>query len=108
MSQEFQQLGDIFKVRQEAKTKKPLIKPPAHEWQDLALQIIKELHIPNFKRNSVFKICKDNSKQRVLMALNDTKELCHNEQSWKYFFKIINNQGKPMPASDYYKITENK
>ncbi|MFA5644610.1 MAG: hypothetical protein WC928_03755 [Patescibacteria group bacterium] len=65
-------------------------KPPAHQWQDLALRIIKELSIPDFKRNSVFKICKDNPETRIMQSLNDTKELCKTGQKWQYFFKIIN------------------
>jgi len=81
----FQQLGDIFAA------KKPLIKPPAHEWQDLALRIINELGVPNFKRNSVFKICKEIPKSIVEACLNDTKELCKIGERWKYFFKVIAN-----------------
>ncbi|MEA3449711.1 MAG: hypothetical protein U9Q85_01915 [Patescibacteria group bacterium] len=64
-------------------------KPPAYEWQDLALQVIKELKIPGFKRGSVFKVCKNNSKQTILNAMNDTKELCETGDKWKYFFKIL-------------------
>lgn len=64
-------------------------KPPAYEWQDLALRIIKELNIPKFKRNSVFKICKDNSKDFIEKCFNDTKELCKDGEKWKYFFKLI-------------------
>lgn len=82
----FQQLGDIFATK-----KITAIKPPAHEWQDLALRIIKELGVPNFKRNSVFKICKELPKAVVEACLNDTKELCKIGESWKYFFKVITN-----------------
>lgn len=81
----FEDLGAIFASRQLQKTKKP----PAHEWQDLALQIIQELSVPNFKRNSIFKVCKDNDKIAVLRALNDTKELCKSGQKWAYFLKVI-------------------
>jgi hypothetical protein len=81
----FQQLGDIFKKKKASK------KPPAFEWQELALSIIKELGVPNFKRNSVFKICKENPKNIVIAALNDTKELCKTGEKWKYFFKVLNN-----------------
>ena len=87
---DFQTLGEIF-----AKTnKKTVVKPPAHEWQDLALKIIQELSVPGFKRNSVFKICKENPKTRVMQALNDTKELCKTGEMWKYFFKIIASERK--------------
>lgn len=79
-----QSLGDIFADRTPAK------KPPAYAWQDLALKVIKDLHIPNFKRNSVFKACKDHSKDFILKCLNDTKELCETGEKWKYFFKLVN------------------
>ncbi len=74
-------LAEIIKAKQKQKV-------PAYPWQDLALRIIKELHIPNFKRNSVFKLCKDLPPHLIERALNDTKELCHNDSAWKYFFKI--------------------
>ncbi|MFH1412810.1 MAG: hypothetical protein ABIG10_02170 [bacterium] len=79
------QLGDIFKNRK-------VKKPPAYEWQDLALRMIEELRIPKFKRSSVFKICKENSREAIEQAFNDTKELCPDGQSWKYFFKIISKK----------------
>ncbi len=78
----FQNLGEIFASKQSKKA-------PAYPWQDLALRIIKELSIPNFKRNSVFKVCKNSSAQTILQALNDTKELCQSGEKWKYFFKIV-------------------
>lgn len=79
-----QKLSDLFgKIEQK--------KPPAHQWQDLALRIISDLSIPNFKRGSVFKICKDNSKEKVERAYNDTKELCKSGEKWKYFFKVISD-----------------
>ena len=37
--------ADIFKAR----ATKPPVKAPAYPWQDLALRVIKELSIPNFK-----------------------------------------------------------
>lgn len=74
-------LAEIIKAKQKQKA-------PAYPWQDLALRVIKELQIPSFKRNSVFKICKDLDHHLIERALNDTKELCHNSSSWKYFFKI--------------------
>ena len=87
MNSELQQLGDIFKKMQPTK-------PPAYQWQDLALWVITELRIPNFKRNSIFKICKENREQTIRQAVNDTKELCPSGQSWKYFFKIVGNLNK--------------
>lgn len=85
----FQTLGDIFKNKQENK-----IKPPAYQWQDFALQIIKDLHIPAFKRNSVFKICKENDKNFVEKCVDDTKELCKSGEMWKYFFKVVADKEK--------------
>ncbi len=82
---DFKNIKDIF-------AKKIQKKAPAYEWQDLALKIIQELNIPNFKRSSVFKICKNNDKQFIVNCLNDTKELCHTGDKWKYFFKLINIQ----------------
>lgn len=64
-------------------------KPPAYEWQDLALRVIKELNIPNNKRNSVFKMCKIYPKSYIEKSLNDTKELCKTGEKWRYFFKIL-------------------
>ncbi len=66
-------------------------KPPAHEWQDLALDIIKELNVPANKKSSVFKACRDNNKAIIMSALNDTRELCSSGERWKYFFKILNS-----------------
>lgn len=79
-------LKNIFKNKPQS------IKPPAHEWQDLALRIIDELGIPNFKRNSVFQVCKKNPKDVVEKWLNDTKELCQTGEKWKYFFKLAGNK----------------
>lgn len=76
-------LGDIMANKARGK------KPPAYQWQELALRIISELGIPNFKRNSVFKVCRDYPKEKVLRALNDTKELVQSGERWRYFFKII-------------------
>ena len=79
----FTSFSEIFK------NKKPIVKPPAYTWQELALRIIKELAIPSFKRSSVFKVCRDLPATVVERALNDTKELCQTGSGWKYFFKII-------------------
>lgn len=64
-------------------------KPPAFPWQELALRVISELSMPNFKRNAVFKVCKENPKVFIERCLNDTKELCQTGEKWKYFFKLI-------------------
>ncbi|MCB9802635.1 hypothetical protein H6761_01270 [Candidatus Nomurabacteria bacterium] len=90
----FQTLGDIFKNRIEEN--KP--KPPAYQWQDFALQIIKDLSIPGFKRNSVFKICKDYPRAFIEGCVADTKELCKNGEPWKYFFKVVADKAKKKSA----------
>ncbi len=81
----FEGLGAIFASRVQQKK----VKAPAYEWQDLALRIIQELSVPGFKRNSIFKVCKDNDKMAIERALNDTKELCQSGQKWAYFLKVI-------------------
>jgi len=81
----FQSFADIIKA-------KPKIKAPAYPWQDLALRVIKELSIPNFKRAAVFKVCRDLPAHKISLALNDTKELCKTGAAWKYFFKIIDQK----------------
>ena len=87
---EFESLGSIFvqKKRQVVK------KPPAYPWQDLALKIIAELNVPNFKRASIFKICRDYPKDFVERCVNDTKELCKSGEKWKYFLKVVSEEGK--------------
>jgi hypothetical protein len=87
---DFQSFGSIFTQ----KKKKAVKKPPAYGWQDLALKIIAELGIPGFKRSSIFKICRDNPKEFAERCLNDTKELCKSGESWKYFLKVVNEEGK--------------
>ena len=84
-----QNLKDILLAK-----KVQVIKPPAYEWQDLALRLIAELQVPAFKRNSVFKACRDNSKETIEKAFNETKELAKGE-SWKYFFKVIDSLKHP-------------
>lgn len=68
-------------------------KPPAYQWQDLALRIIEELSIPKFKKNAVFKVCKEYPKNFIERCLVDTQELATTDEKWKYFFKIV-NQGE--------------
>ncbi len=77
----FQKIGDIV-------NQKRGVKPPAYEWQELALKIINELGIPNSKKSSVFKVCRDHPKPVIEQCLNDTKELAEKDR-WKYFFKLI-------------------
>jgi len=84
----FSSLADIFRTRQK-------VKAPAYPWQDLALQVIKELNIPDFKRGAIFKVCRDYPKHIIMLALNDTKELCKSGATWKYFFKLIDKDSAP-------------
>ncbi|MAF13295.1 MAG: hypothetical protein CMI53_00170 [Parcubacteria group bacterium] len=69
---------------------KKSIKPPAYQWQYLALRIIDELNIPAKKRNSVFQVCKKYPKDFIEKCLNDTKELAQEGEPWRYFFKLVN------------------
>ncbi|MBU0613235.1 hypothetical protein KKB10_04440 [Patescibacteria group bacterium] len=85
-----EQIGDIFKK----KPPEPAKKPPAFQWQDLALRIIDELHIPSFKRNSVFKACKEHDKYFIEKCVADTKELVKGDEKWKYFFKLVAEKPK--------------
>jgi len=87
-------IGDLFNSGQKSKLSRP--KAPAYAWQDLALRVIKELNIPNFKRSAVFKVCKLRSRTYIEKCLNDTKELCQTGEQWKYFFKVAagNSKGK--------------
>ncbi len=80
-------------------SKKPAPKAPAYRWQDLALRVIQELGVPAFKKNSVFKVCRDLPAAVVLRAMNDTKELAAGGGQWKYFFKVIDTESKPKPAA---------
>ncbi len=85
MENDFQDFKTILSNK---KTKKP----PAHQWQELALRIIKELNIPASKKGSVFKVCKSNNKEFVLKCFNDTKELCTSKEKWRYFFKLTSSK----------------
>lgn len=77
--------------------KRTVKKAPAYQWQDLALRVIKELDIPKEKRSSIFRVCKQKSKQIIEKAMNDTKELCKSGEKWRYFFKLI--ELKPQSSS---------
>ena len=95
-----EKIGDLFnqKASQQAGPSKA-VRPssrqaPAYAWQDLALRVIKELNVPNFKRSAVFKVCKQKSRIFIEQCLNDTKELCQTGEQWKYFFKVVAGTGK--------------
>lgn len=83
--QDFSSVASLFDRVKKTSPKKP----PTHEWQELALSVIEKLNIPNFKKSSVFKICKNNPKIFIERCLSDTLELCDKGEKWKYFFKVI-------------------
>lgn len=85
-------IGDIFNLKSKKTHQFP--PAPAYAWQDLALRVIKELSIPDFKRSAVFKICKLKSRIYIEKCLNDTKELCRTGEQWKYFFKVAAGNAK--------------
>lgn len=74
--------------------KKSAPKTPAYVWQDLALKIERELQIPKFKRNSIFKVCRDYPRVVIERCLADTKELCTSGEQWKYFLKLVMLSGQ--------------
>lgn len=86
-------INDGFKNFSDILNKKKVIKPPAYQWQDLALRVIDELGVPSSKRNSVFAVCKKNDKIFVEKCLNETKELCQTGEKWRYFFKVVASLG---------------
>ena len=78
--------GKIFKMeRVSFNIKVPEKKRPILRWQDLALEIIKEMRVEPKQKGSVFKICKQDEKT-AMIAFNDCKEL--NKPHIKYFFKV--------------------
>jgi hypothetical protein len=93
---EFESLGAIFVNKKGLKAKKP----PAYPWQDFALQVVADLNVPNFKRASIFKICRDYPKEFVERCLNDTKELCQSGEKWKYFLKVVSEEKKRFEIGD--------
>lgn len=84
-------------------TKKAGPKAPAYAWQDLALKIERELHVPKFKRSSIFKVCRDYPRAVIEHCLADTKELCQSGEQWRYFLKVVmtsGNQDHNAPLGD--------
>lgn len=79
-------IAEIIKARQ------PRVKPPAYQWQDLALKVLKDLSVPDFKRSAVFKVCRDYDQILIQRALTDTLECCQTGSKWQYFFKIIDKK----------------
>ncbi len=99
---EFSAFGSLLQARQNQQ------KPPAYPWQDLALRAIKELNAPPFKRSAIFKICKNLPKEVVERCLADTRELCKTGSKWQYFFKIVDNLGKPKVESEIWNLESGK
>lgn len=87
-----EKIGDLFNLN--SKKSRRHRQAPAYAWQDLALRVIKELNIPNFKRSAVFKVCKLRPRIFIEKCLNDTKELCQTGEQWKYFFKVVAGSAK--------------
>jgi len=85
---DLEKISDL--IGQASKNQRSRPPAPAYAWQDLALEVIKELNIPDFKRSAVFKVCKFRPRVYIEKCLNDTKELCRTGEKWKYFFKLIN------------------
>lgn len=85
----FSSMASLFDDRINKEALEKTKKAPAYEWQEIALGIIDEFGVPAFKRSSVFKICKENTKERVERGMNDTRELCKSGDKWKYFFKVM-------------------
>lgn len=88
IDEDFQKIGDLLGKKGQEK------KPPAYPWQELALKVIEELSIPNVKRSSVFKVCRDHHKEFIERCLADTKELCQSGGKWRYFLKLISEESK--------------
>lgn len=84
----FESLGSLF----DKGKKSPHAKAPAYEWQDLALQVIEKLNVPQHKKSSVFKLCKNKPKVFIERCLSDTEELCESGEQWKYFFKVAGSK----------------
>ncbi len=88
-----QSLGGLFGKVEEKK-------PPAYQWQEVALNIIKEFNVPFNRKSSVFKACKDKHKNVVARCITDTRELCKSGEKWRYFFKLINESSKIKDKSE--------
>ena len=88
MPRDIRQFTDISQL---IKRPRPIIKPTAYPWQQLALEVIERLRIPNFKRNSVFQACRQFPESVIRQAVIDTQELCQQGSRWQYFFKILVN-----------------
>ena len=59
---------------------------PKYQWQELALDIIKDFKVENKDRSSVFKWCQKDY-QKALQSFAECKEL--KKLHAKYFFKLM-------------------
>lgn len=59
------------------------------QWQDLALRIIKELHVDKKDKGIIFKICKQYPYPFVEHCFNETKELATGDKASHYFVKLV-------------------
>ena len=93
-----EKIGDLFNLNTKKSSPNDPVgrekRLPVYIWQDLALRVIKELNVPDFKRSSVFQVCKQKPRVYIEKCLNDTKELCRSGEKWKYFFKVVSGSGK--------------
>jgi hypothetical protein len=88
MTRDVRQFTDISQL---VKQPRPIIKPTAHPWQQLALEVIASLRVPDFKRAAIFQACQQFPESIIRQAVIDTQELCQQNSRWPYFFKILGN-----------------
>lgn len=94
MPRDVRQFTDISQL---IKQPRPIIKPTAHPWQQLALEVIERLRIPDFKRSATFQACQQFPESVIRQAVIDTQELCQQGSRWQYFFKILGNYRQDRP-----------
>lgn len=94
MSRDVREFTDISQILNRPRT---VIKPTAYPWQQLALEVIERLRVPNFKRSSVFQACQQFPESVIRQAIIDTQELCQQGSRWQYFFKILSNYRQDRP-----------
>lgn len=77
-NKEFEKIGNLF-------NKKTAAKPPAYQWQDLALRVIKELSIPDVKKAPCLKLAKKSRKISLKAALTTRKNFARQGISGNIF-----------------------
>ena len=79
-------MEDLLKQRvQKVPTKKITTQP----WQELAVEICKELRVEGSQRGIIFKACKNNNDAYVRHCFEETKELAKGDKASHYFIKLI-------------------